>query len=72
MEQVSNEDLPVYTVLIPVFHEAKMLAQNLRNMYTLDYPKNKLDIKILMEENDEETLSEAKQLGLFGAPTKNG
>ena len=70
MEQVSNEDLPVYTVLIPVFHEAKMLAQNLRNMYNLNYPKNKLDIKILMEENDEETLSEAKQLGLFGAPKK--
>jgi glycosyltransferase XagB len=70
IEQVSDKDLPVYTILIPVFHEAKMLSQNLRNMYQLNYPKNKLDIKILMEENDEETLKEAKLLGLFGEPQK--
>ena len=55
LQWVPNEDLPAYTVLIPVFHEAKMLSQNLRNMYNLNYPKDKLDIKILMEENDEET-----------------
>jgi cellulose synthase/poly-beta-1,6-N-acetylglucosamine synthase-like glycosyltransferase len=65
-----DEDFPIYTVLIPVFREASILAQNLRNMYRLNYPKNKLDIKILMEESDEETINEAKALGLFGAPTK--
>ena len=65
-----EEDLPVYTILIPVFHEAGMLAQNLRNMYHLNYPKNKLDIKILMEEKDEETINEAKLLGLFGSPKR--
>jgi cellulose synthase/poly-beta-1,6-N-acetylglucosamine synthase-like glycosyltransferase len=70
MQGVPDEDLPIYTVLIPVFHEAKMLAQNLKNMYHLNYPKEKLDIKILMEENDEETINEAKTLGLFGSPQK--
>lgn len=65
-----DEDFPIYTVLIPVFREAGVLAQNMRNMYHLNYPKNKLDIKILMEERDEETIGEAKALGLFGAPTK--
>jgi cellulose synthase/poly-beta-1,6-N-acetylglucosamine synthase-like glycosyltransferase len=39
-------------------------------MYNLNYPKNKLDIKILMEEKDEETINEAKLLGLFGSPKK--
>lgn len=70
LKLVQDEDLPVYTVLIPIFHEAKILSQNLRNMYNLNYPKNKLDIKILLEENDEETINEAKLLGLFGSPKK--
>jgi len=65
-----SEDFPVYTILIPVFHEAGVLAQNLLNMYHLNYPRNKLDIKILMEEKDSETINEAKRLGLFGAPQK--
>jgi cellulose synthase/poly-beta-1,6-N-acetylglucosamine synthase-like glycosyltransferase len=70
LKQVQYEDLPVYTVLIPVFHEAKILSQNLQNMNKINYPKNKLDIKILMEENDEETINEARLLGLFGSPKK--
>ena len=70
MQWTRDEDFPVYTVLIPVFHEAGVLAQNMRNMYHLNYPKNKLDIKILMEEKDQETINEAKALGLFGSPTK--
>ncbi len=70
MQKVKDDDLPVYTVLIPVFHESKILSQNLKNMYHLNYPKDKLDIKILMEENDKETIHEAKLLGLFGSPKK--
>jgi glycosyltransferase XagB len=65
---VHNEDLPVYTVLVPVYHEARVLPQVMMNLYQMDYPKNKLDIKILIEEKDEETLEEAKKLGLFGEP----
>jgi cellulose synthase/poly-beta-1,6-N-acetylglucosamine synthase-like glycosyltransferase len=70
LSEVKNEDLPVYTVLVPVYHEAKVLPRVMRNLYRMDYPKDKLDVKILMEEKDEETLGEAKKLGLFGAPTK--
>jgi cellulose synthase/poly-beta-1,6-N-acetylglucosamine synthase-like glycosyltransferase len=65
-----DEDFPIYTVLIPVFREASILANNMRNMYHLNYPKDKLDIKILMEERDEETINEAKALGLFGSIQK--
>jgi hypothetical protein len=70
MQMVTDKELPTYTILIPVFHEAEILAQNLKNMYNLNYPKDKLDIKILMEEKDEETINEAKMLGLFGSPQK--
>ena len=65
-----DKDLPVYTILIPVFREASVLAQNMRNIYRLNYPRDKLDIKILMEEKDDETINEAKLLGLFGSPKK--
>jgi cellulose synthase/poly-beta-1,6-N-acetylglucosamine synthase-like glycosyltransferase len=70
VQAVSDKDLPVYTVLIPIFHETEVLAQNMRNIYHLNYPKDKLDIKILMEEGDKETINEAKLLGLFGSTKK--
>ncbi len=70
MEWTNEDDFPVYTILIPVFREAGVLAQVMRNMYNLNYPKSKMDIKLLMEERDNETIDEAKALGLFGSPTK--
>jgi cellulose synthase/poly-beta-1,6-N-acetylglucosamine synthase-like glycosyltransferase len=60
------EELPVFTVLVPMFREARMLpalAQSLRN---LDYPLGKLDIKIVLEANDHATIEAARRLGLEG------
>jgi glycosyltransferase XagB len=68
VKAAKDEDMPVYTVLVPVYHEASVLPQVMMNLYRMDYPKNKLDVKILIEEKDEETLEEAKSLGLFGEP----
>jgi cellulose synthase/poly-beta-1,6-N-acetylglucosamine synthase-like glycosyltransferase len=68
LNKAKDTELPIYTILVPVYHESKVLSQVMRNLYQMDYPKNKLDIKILMEEKDEETLDEAKTLGLFGKP----
>jgi glycosyltransferase XagB len=70
IRQAKDADLPVYTVLVPVYREASVLPQVMRNIYKMDYPRGKLDVKILMEEKDEETLNEARALGLFGEPTK--
>ena len=67
-EAIKAEDLPVYTVLVPVYREAKILPQVMSNIYHMNYPKDKLDVKILMEEKDEGTLQEAHDLGLFGEP----
>lgn len=61
-----DEDLPIYTVLVPMFREPEVLpilAQALRN---LDYPLAKLDIKIVLEEGDHETIEAARKLGLEG------
>jgi cellulose synthase/poly-beta-1,6-N-acetylglucosamine synthase-like glycosyltransferase len=71
LKSLDAECLPTYTILVPVFHESRVLAQVMNNIYRMDYPKEKLDVKILIEEKDDETLEEAKKLGLFGAPEKN-
>ena len=65
IEWTLNEDLPIYTVLVPIYHEAKILPQILRNIHRLNYPREKLDVKILMEESDNETIDEAKNSGSF-------
>jgi cellulose synthase/poly-beta-1,6-N-acetylglucosamine synthase-like glycosyltransferase len=68
VEKLKDESLPKYTILIPLYKEAKVLPQIMENIYKIDYPKDKLEVKILFEENDEETLTEARRLGLFGNP----
>ncbi|MBS7656292.1 hypothetical protein KEJ50_07365, partial [Candidatus Bathyarchaeota archaeon] len=41
VESLQEKDLPVYTILVPVYREAKALRHVLKNMYSLDYPKEK-------------------------------
>jgi glycosyltransferase XagB len=61
-----EEDLPVFTVLVPMFREPKMLPVLAEALRQLDYPLGKLDIKIVLEAGDEETIAVAKTLGLEG------
>ena len=56
--------LPVYTVVVPLFREAGMLEQIVRNLDALDYPRAKLDIKIMLEAADTATLAAATRLAL--------
>ncbi len=52
---LSDSELPIYTVLVPVFKEANIVAQLVGNLGNLDYPKSKLEVLILLEEDDTET-----------------
>ena len=45
-------DLPVYSVLVPVFRETQVLSQLVQSLSRLNYPKFKLDIKLILEETD--------------------
>ena len=47
-----TNDLPVYSVLVPVFREIAVLRQLLDALGSLSYPVEKLDIKIIVEELD--------------------
>ena len=61
-----DDDLPVYTVLVPMFREPEVLPILANALRQLDYPLAKLDIKIVLEETDNETIDAALSLGLEG------
>jgi hypothetical protein len=61
-----DEELPVFTVLVPMFREARMLPRLAEALRQLDYPLGKLDIKIVLEAEDTETIEVARNLGLEG------
>lgn len=57
MEQTITE-WPVYTLLIPLFHEPPSTIRTLLNsIRALDYPKAKLDVKLIVEAGDSETIA---------------
>jgi glycosyltransferase XagB len=49
---LGDKDLPVYTVLVPLFREAAVIGQLISSLAKIDYPRRKLDIKIILEEGD--------------------
>lgn len=53
--------LPIYTILVPLYREANVLPALLRTLSALDYPKDKLDIKLVLEASDAETFEAAKR-----------
>jgi glycosyltransferase XagB len=61
-----EDQLPVFTVLVPMFREGAMLPQLAQALRNLDYPLGKLDIKIVLESGDRETIEAARTLGLEG------
>ena len=47
-----DADLPTYSILVPVFRETSVRRQLLRGLSCLNYPPEKLEIKIIVEEFD--------------------
>jgi hypothetical protein len=64
--RIPDAELPVYTILVPLYREANMLAPLTAALARLDYPAAKLDIKLILEAVDVETVSVARGLDLPG------
>lgn len=62
----NDEDLPIYTILVPLFREAAVLPILTDSLRKLDYPTAKLQILLAFEETDIETYEAAKALNLPG------
>ena len=53
---IATRDLPVYTVLVALYREGAVVEGLLDALDRIDYPHAKLDVKILTEQGDYETL----------------
>lgn len=53
------ETLPVYTILVPLYQEAAIVPQLAAALSNLNWPPSRLDIQILIEADDAETLAAA-------------
>ena len=62
--QLSDAQLPVYTVLIPLYEEATSVAGMITALQQLDYPRSKLDIKLIVEDDDTQTIDAIDALKL--------
>lgn len=51
-EHLNDAQLPTYSILVPMFRETEVLTQLLRGLSRLNYPVEKLEIKIIVEEFD--------------------
>ncbi|MBN1257439.1 MAG: glycosyltransferase [Planctomycetes bacterium] len=58
------EELPVYTILLPMYKESGIAEKLLRGIDRLDYPREKLDVKLLLEEDDLGTVEACRKLNL--------
>jgi cellulose synthase/poly-beta-1,6-N-acetylglucosamine synthase-like glycosyltransferase len=58
-----DNDLPIYSILVPLYQEApQVLIRLLKNLHLLDYPKDKLEVLLITEADDVPTLSTLKAL----------
>ena len=63
LSRLHNDQLPVYTVVVALYKEARSVAPLMRFIEALDYPREKLDIKIVIEPNDLQTRAAISRLG---------
>ena len=54
---IPDRDLPVYTVIVALYREARAVEGLIAALRELDYPVEKLDVKIAIEADDRDTWS---------------
>jgi cellulose synthase/poly-beta-1,6-N-acetylglucosamine synthase-like glycosyltransferase len=64
--RVPDHELPIYTLLVPLYREAHMLPALVAALTRLDYPAAKLDIKLILEAADSKTIAAAEAFRLPG------
>ena len=72
---ILDHELPIYTVLVPLYREGKFAPVLVEQLLALDYPQNQLQVLLLVENDDAETwlaLEECalpRHIQMIGVPT---
>lgn len=59
----NSKEVPFVTIQLPVYNELYVMERLLKNIVTLEYPKEKLEIQVLDDSSDESIDSTKKQIG---------
>lgn len=62
--RLRDHELPTYTVLVPLFHEGNVVRPLVSYLGRLDYPADKLEIFLLCETEDDETIDVIRSIDL--------
>jgi cellulose synthase/poly-beta-1,6-N-acetylglucosamine synthase-like glycosyltransferase len=62
--QRRDRQLPIYTLICALYHEAAVATDLIAAIRALDYPPEKLDVKLILEPDDEETRRALARLDL--------
>ncbi len=57
---VPDSELPTYTVLIPAYHEPEVINHLVASIARMEYPANRLQVLVLVEADDDETIDALK------------
>ncbi|MBB5723327.1 cellulose synthase/poly-beta-1,6-N-acetylglucosamine synthase-like glycosyltransferase [Loktanella ponticola] len=55
ISKIDDETLPIFTILIPLYKEKEIAAHLLERVKLIDYPRDRLDLCLVMEADDETT-----------------
>jgi len=58
---IPDDELPSYTVLVPVFREAEVIRHLMANIGRFEYPVDRLEVLILAEADDLETVDAIRE-----------
>lgn len=61
-KMIPDSQLPIVTILLPLYREKLTLPYLIESISKIDYPKHKLDVRLLVEDNDRETTEAIKNL----------
>lgn len=53
----NETDLPRYTILVPLYREANVIQPLIKALSSLHYPSSKIEVLLLLEPDDKETLA---------------
>lgn len=61
---LNDDEFPIYSILLPLYQENNTLQNLIIYIDQLDYPKDKLDVKLLVEQDDIITISALNKIKL--------
>lgn len=61
---IPGDELPTYTILVPAYDEPEVVGDLIAAMSSLEYPAEKLQVLLLLEEDDEVTIEAARRTGV--------